>query len=1066
MNVETLHGLFAAAARRAPERAAIDGDAGAASYGDLNARANRLAHVLLAHGVRPETTVAICLERSIDLIAGILGILKAGGAYVPLDATYPAGRLQYMVSDSAAALIVTRSALAPLFAGQKARLVLVDDPATQQFPSDDPPDAARPGHLAYIIYTSGSTGLPKGVLIEHRNVMNSLRGLDAAFPAGPDDAWLFKSNHTFDASLLELFGPMWRGGRTVLLRPGAERDPLAVLDAVTAYGVTHLFFVTSMMEALLEMCGPPRIDALRSLKHLLVGGEAMSARLAARLRGLSGPVQVANVYGPTETAIICAAFPLGRQTMGRAVPIGTMLGSLYGRVLDDASREVPRGTIGELHIGGASVARGYLNAPKLTGQRFVADPLGDGRLYRTGDLCRMTGDEQIEYVERVDRQIKIRGYRVELGEIETHLLSHPDVRAAAVTATGSSGDLRLSAYYVASDASLSVPPVALGRHLRRFLPDHMLPVAWLQMPALPVNDNGKVDRKALPPIEIEPAGATVGRTRTVAEVIADVWAAELGTRAIGPDDDFFAMGGHSLSAARVVIALREALGCEIAVSDLYAAPTPASLEQALASAPRIAAPAVDEAAPPRHGETLPLSWDQLGFWVLDRLKVPFLNVIARRRVKGYIDGPSLNAALERVVAAQPALRSRFGRWVPRQQIAASCPVRLVERDFSAMNAADGERAALASMDELARRADWRQGDALVEVRLVKVAPYVSEVQIAMPHIVSDEASGAILLDELSRHYLGIVRREPYSVIGREDGFERFIREERTTLRGTLSQSAVFWDRYLEDAAPIRFPEAEVLPSGTRSESVYVDLPRSFIERLRRAGRDHGLGVAELLSAASLRAVARAAEPFAPGAARPVLHAPRSTRDRAAYDGAIGLFARIDFLKVDMEGAGDLVSLARRVRQADLETAAHQRCPTMIKSAARQKKRWRAHDRLCRAAARAASALLPGADLDFEVALAQARLAAMRTTPERDFAVAVNVLNSFVDEPRRTLFGLPVAGAPVHPTYDPPFRRVLELYFLRDSDGYRLMLNGDLRETFRHALGLAVLHDIEQVHAAA
>ncbi|MGE3277623.1 MAG: amino acid adenylation domain-containing protein [Vicinamibacterales bacterium] len=1071
MTGETLHGIFTATARRAPARTAVEDDTGSVSYGDLNARANRLAHALIARGVRPETTVAICLERSIDLVAGILGILKAGGAYVPLDATCPSERLQYMVSDSGVRCIVTRKSLQPLFAGQESRLIFIDDASDLDGPPHldvDPPDAAAPGHLAYVIYTSGSTGLPKGVLVEHGQVVNSLRGLEAAFPTGPDDAYLFKSNHTFDASLLELFGPMWHGGRVVILRPGGERDSLAVLDAVARHAVTHLFYVTSMMEALLGTCPSGRIDALRALKHLLVGGEAMNARLAARLRLLGGSVRVANVYGPTETAIICAAFPLDGEIEARSAPIGTMLGGLSAHVLDPAGREVPAGAVGELHIGGASVARGYLNAPDLTARRFVGGPRGGpGRLYRTGDLCRLTADGQLEFIDRVDRQVKVRGYRVELGEIERQLVSHPDVRAAAVTATGTSGDLRLSAYYVASHASLAVPPLALRRYLRRFLPDHMVPVAWLQMPDLPVNENGKVDRKALPAIEVERVPRPAGGPRATSDVIADTWAVELGTRAIGPDDNFFALGGHSLSAARVAVALGEALGRVITVSDLYKAPTVAELARVLALAPPVAGEASTDCSTPerRPGDSGPLSYEQLGFWVLDKLGLPFLNVIARRRVSGEIDGPALAAALDRVVATHPALRSRFGRWVPRQSTAERCPTRLVERDFSAMGEAEAERAALRSMDELARRSQWQPGEALVEVRLVKVAPHVSEVQVSMPHIVSDEASAAIVFDDLSRHYQGIVRREPSPVIGCHDGFDRFIRDERAAIRGTLRESAGFWERYLDDASPIFFPESEVLPPDTRAESVYIELPVTWIERLRQVGRDHGLGIAELLYGASLRAVERVAEPF-PEAARPLLHTPRSARDRAGYDGAVGLFARIDFLKVDTVGATDLVALARRVRRADLETAPHQRCPTMIKSAALQKRRWQPYDRLCRAAAWAATALMPGADLDIEVALAQTRLAAMRRTAERDFAVGVNVLNSFIGEPVRTLFGLPLAHAPVHPTYDPPFRRVLELYFLRDAGGYQLMLNGDLRPAFRAALGRAVVREIEQVHAAA
>lgn len=1059
MTRATLHGIFTSQARATPGRIAVEADGHRLTYGALNARANRLAHHLRRLGVAPDTTVAIGLERSLDLVVGILGILKAGGAYVPLDPAYPAERLRYMTADSGARLIVTRAALAPVFADAGAALVRIDDVGLDVMPDSEPLDAALPEHLAYIIYTSGSTGRPKGVLVEHRNVVSSLRGLQEAFPAGPDAAYLFKSNHTFDASLLELFGAMWEGGRTVILRPGAERDPQAVLDATVAGGVTHLFFVTSMMQALLDLCPASALETIRTRQYVLVGGEAMSHRLAARLRALGGPVRIANVYGPTETAIICAAFPLDRSAGGTTVPIGSMLGGLHGRLLDAGGREVPDGDLGELHIGGASVARGYQREPELTRQRFIPDPRTPGaRLYRTGDLCRVGPGGHLEYVERVDRQIKIRGYRVELGEIETHLTAHPDVSAAAVIATGSGGDLRLSAYYVASDASIQVPAPALRRHLAQFLPDHMIPTAWLQMPGLPLNDNGKVDRAALPPI-VTPRAGSSEHAGTIEEAIVDAWSAELGTRAILPGDDFFALGGHSLAAARVVVTLRERLGRTLSVTDLYRAPTVSALSSVIAQAPVADAPDLERAA---TGEALPLSYDQLGFWLLDRLGLPNLNVIARRRVAGCIDTAALAAALERVVAAHPSLRCRFDRWTPSQTLMDRCRVDLVERDFTSMDTVAREAAALASMEELAARSTWTRGDALVEARLVRLGARLSEVQIAMPHIVSDEASGAVFFDDLSRHYLGIIRREPYSLVESRDGFATFVREERAALAGTLQESTRFWETHLEDATPIIFPENEVLDVRAKAGSLYIDLPNAFVDRLRSACRDHGLGMAELLYAASLRAIAPAAEP----SPRPVLLAPRSARDRAAYDGAIGLFARIDFLKVSMDAGAGLVTLARRVREADLVTAAHQRCPTIIKSAGLNKRRWEARDRWCRAAARAAVSLVPGG-LDPDVTLAQARVIAMRRRPPvLDFSVAVNVLNSFVTPEPRALFGLAVAPAPVHPTYEPPFRRVLEFYFLRDAGRYQLMINGDLRPAFRLALGRALIREVETLHAAA
>ncbi|HEU4455947.1 MAG TPA: amino acid adenylation domain-containing protein, partial [Longimicrobium sp.] len=516
---ESIHAAVSRAAAATPDAVALAWDEGRMSYAEMEARANRLARRLAALGASPGARVGVALERGPDLVVALLAVLKAGGAYVPLDPDYPADRLAFMLADSAVPVLVTRSSLLAHLPEHGARVVRVDADAEEiaresSAPLDLADDVDRE---AYVIYTSGSTGRPKGAINAHRGVVNRLRWMQAEYGIGADDVVLQKTPVSFDVSVWELFWPLMAGARLVLARPEGHRDPAYLAEVIGREGVTTLHFVPSMLAAFLDGA---RVEELTTLRRVLCSGEALPAELVERfLARAPGGVRLDNLYGPTEAAVDVTWWPCERG--GRTVPIGRPVANTRIHVLDAEGTAAPVGIPGELFIAGVQVGRGYLGRPALTAEKFVPDPFSTdpgSRMYRTGDRARWTGEGVVEYLGRLDFQVKVRGFRIELGEIETALRGQAGVRdAAVVVRPGPAGDARLVAYLVSDGGMIDADALRAG--LRRSLPDHMVPAAFVSLDALPLTPSGKLDRRALP--DADAAGADGGfvAPRTPAEEI-------------------------------------------------------------------------------------------------------------------------------------------------------------------------------------------------------------------------------------------------------------------------------------------------------------------------------------------------------------------------------------------------------------------------------------------------------------------------------------------------------------------------------------------------------------------
>ncbi|MFF9785277.1 amino acid adenylation domain-containing protein [Streptomyces nigrescens] len=659
----TLPELFAAQVARTPDAEAVVYEGESLSYGELDARANRLARLLIRQGAGPESRVAVMVPRSLDLMVALLGVLKAGTAYVPVDADYPADRIRYVLQDAAPVLVLTTLAAGSRGAAEAAgiaELVLDSDQVRQALAREDGSDpgvAADPQHPAYVIYTSGSTGRPKGVVVPHEGTVNRLAWMEHQYGPGAGQRVLQKTPAGFDVSVWEFFWPLISGAVLVLARPGGHQDPAYLAELIDRERITTVHFVPSMLQAFLA---EPTAAGCSSLVRVICSGEALPGEVRERFsRTLDASLH--NLYGPTEASVDVTYWDCGREEGSAPVPIGVPVWNTRGYVLDEALRPVAPGVPGELYLAGVQLARGYLGAAGLTAERFVACPFGSvagERMYRTGDVVRWSTTGQLEFLGRADDQVKLRGQRIEPGEIAAVVAADPAVSQATVLVREDGpGDQRLVAYAVPV-AGVPLDGRAVRERAARVLPDYMVPSAVVALDALPLTPNGKLDRKALPVPERDRTGSHRAPRDPREEILCGLFAEVLGVERVGIDDGFFELGGHSLLGTRLISRIRTALGTELSVRDLFAAPTVAGLAERLAGPSGRARPVLTRA---RRPDAVPASFAQRRLWFLDRIEGPgaTYNMSMALRMTGALDRAALAGALADVVARHEALRTVF-----------------------------------------------------------------------------------------------------------------------------------------------------------------------------------------------------------------------------------------------------------------------------------------------------------------------------------------------------------------------------------------------------------------------
>ncbi|MEU7876491.1 amino acid adenylation domain-containing protein, partial [Dactylosporangium sp. NPDC049140] len=879
------------------------------SYAELTAAANRLAHHLRSVGVGPEVVVGICLPRGAEFVTAVLAVWQAGGAYLPLDPEYPINRLSLMLADGGVGVVVgTEDSIDVLPVGRVRTIVVLDDPVTEALVAAQPVEApdrpARPDHVAYVLFTSGSTGRPKGVQVTHRGMMSLVTGQRALYGLGAGDGVLQFASFGFDASVADLCLALAAGGRLVIADEHHRDDPAALAALVRAEGV-HM---ATLPPSLLATLNPEDLDGLRIL---VSAGEPLDGRVAAAW----SRYRLVNGYGPTEAAV-CASAGDVDGTAARP-PIGVPFGGSRLLVVDRFLNEVPVGVAGELYVGGPGLARGYRGRPDLTAERFVAGPDG-GRWYRTGDVVRWRSDGRLEFVGRADEQVKVRGFRIEPGEIEHVLRGHTGVGDVVVVADGEDATRRLVAYVVPVDAGGMPPAESLRAHAQIGLPEYMVPTVFVELAALPLNRNGKVDRAALPPLDGLPlasAAEYVPPAGPVQRRLADIWAEVLDVERVGAHDDFFSLGGHSLLATLVMSRVRAVFGVDVAVAVLFDAPTVAELAEAVgaASAQADAAPPI---VPVSREQRLPLSFAQQRLWFLAQLDPasPEYNLPARIRLVGDLDVPALVAALRGLVERHEVLRTRLvagDDGVPVQVVETPFAFDVPVLDMPAEDAEAWLAADAAVPFDLAAGWLWR-------ATLLRIAADEHVLALTMHHAVGDEWSAGILRRELDALYRG----EELAPLPLQ--YADFAVWQRQWLTGgVLERQLDFWRDRLDGAPVLELPTDRPRPALRSSVGAVMEfaVPAEVASGLRAVARDAGASMFMTVFAAFNVLLSRYA-----GQDDVVVGTPIANRNRAEVEGLIGFFVNTLVLRTDLSGDPTFAELVGRVRAGTLDAYAHQDVP--------------------------------------------------------------------------------------------------------------------------------------------
>ncbi|SFP91354.1 non-ribosomal peptide synthetase [Variovorax sp. 770b2] len=912
-----------------PQAIALRFDGQEIDNAELNRRANRLAHLLRARGAGPERTVALAIPRSMDLMIALLATLKTGAAYLPVDPDFPQDRIAFMLGDAQPVCLVTIEALAESLPKAAPALLLDVAQTIADLASCDDTDAGiaiDPSHPAYVIYTSGSTGMPKGAVVSHRAIVNRLRWMQDRYGLEADDRVLQKTPSSFDVSVWEFFWPLIDGATLVLAKPGGHKDAAYLADLIAEERITTVHFVPSMLEVfLLE----PTAAACTTLRRVICSGEALSPALQSQFQQCLS-CELHNLYGPTEAAVDVTSWACERTAdddASKSVPIGRPIWNTQMHVLDSGMQPVPPGVTGELYIAGVGLARGYLKRPLLSAERFIANPYGapGSRMYRSGDLARWRKDGSLDFLGRADQQVKIRGLRIEPGEIESALLQHPQVAQAAVVAREDvPGEKRLVAYVVATD-SADPQAAELRTHLAQSLPDYMVPSAFVSLPSLPLGPSGKLDRKALPPPEVQAATPYAAPRTPTEKILAGLWAETLHLPRVGVNDNFFELGGHSLMIVQLMSMIRQQFMIDLPVDTLFQVSTIAGLAELL-DQESVARPSLTLMPRPAR---IPLSFAQRRLWLMNQLEGanPAYNMPLALRLSGVLDGAALHAALGDLVQRHESLRTVYPNedGLPYQHILDGADARpaVIEADSSEEEIAAQLHAAAGHAFDLGSAAPLR-------VYLFRLAGDEHVLLLLTHHIAGDGASLLPLARDLSVAYAARCEGkapgwEPLplqyadyalwqqELLGSEDDADSMAGRQREFWRSSLSD--------LPEQLALPVDHARPLVPTYRGDVVPLQIPAHVHERILQLARDGQASVFMVLQAALAGLLSRL------GAGDDiVIGSPVAGRSDHALDELIGCFVNTLVLRTDTSGQPSLRELVSRVRATNLAAYANQEFP--------------------------------------------------------------------------------------------------------------------------------------------
>jgi amino acid adenylation domain-containing protein len=930
-DIESVHGMVEAQADARPDGVAIVYEGEYLSYEELNRRGNQLGNYLKRHGVGVEQRVGLYLERSVELMIGALGVLKSGGVYVPLDPSYPKERLKYMLEEAGALVVLTQERLEGTLTSNSVKEICLDKEwgkiGEERASKIDVKVEAE--NLAYVIYTSGSSGRPKGVMIPHRSVCNHMRWMQRLYPLGSEDRMLQKTAIGFDAAGTELWLPLSVGGTVVVARDGGQRDVEYLGRAIWEEGVTILQVVPTLLR---EMVGNEKgLTGGSPLRLVYSGGELLTAELAEKFMRTT-TAELCNLYGPTEATIDASGWEVRRTERVERVPIGRPVTNSRVCVLDKEMQLVPIGVTGEIYIGGTAVGRGYLNRADMTAEKYLPSILGEQgeRLYRSGDHGRVASGGELEYLGRIDEQVKVRGYRIELGEIEAVMAGHEGVKQCAVVERENGrGEKQLVGYVVPMSIE-SVSIAEIRSYLGEQLPDYMVPAAIVQIEAMPLTSNGKLDRKALPGTDFSSQKASfIAPQGAVEEILCDIWSEVLRVERVGIHDNFFELGGHSLLAMQVVSRIRGVLGVEVSLRSLFSDPTPAAIaaevEQQQKMGEKASAPPLVKVA---RDQNLPLSFAQQRLWLIDQLRPgnTAYNIPFAVRLSGNLDAKTLYKSFNEIVSRHEVLRTSFpfGDGEPSLKISSVADVRLEFVDLINTDESEQRQQVREVVESEAGRDFDLSNGPLIRAKLIRVAEAEHVLVVSMHHIVSDGWSMEVIIREFFQLYEAFSQGQESPLPELDIQYADYAVWQRTWLQGgVLENQLQYWKEKLDGVTVLEMPTDRPRPAiaSYHGASEKFSLSRELSAELRQMSRREGVTLFMSLLAGFQVVLSRHS-----GQLDIAVGTPIAGRNQRETEGLIGFFVNTLVMRVDVGGSPTVSELLTRVRETALGAYMHQDMP--------------------------------------------------------------------------------------------------------------------------------------------
>lgn len=936
---KTLHQLFEEQVVKTPDKIAVIYDDQKLSYRALNQKANQLAHYLKKQNIQPETIVAICIERSLEMIIGILGILKAGGAYLPIDPDYPHARIQYMLEDSASPILLTQNRLkTALSTGLKKikrlpKIICLDSnwTAIAKEKTENPINLAKPDNLVYVIYTSGTTGKPKGVCNTHQGLVNRISWMQSKYTLQNKDRVLQKTPLTFDVSVWEIFLPINYGAELVIAKPEAHINPDTLIKTIKNQKISVIHFVPSMLA---QFLGNANVSHCKTLRMIFSSGEVLSQSLQKHyLTKLHIPL--INLYGPTEASIDVTYYECNKILQHGGSLIGKPIANTKIYILDELLQPVGIGISNELYIEGAGVARGYLNQPKLTKEKFIQNPFGPGKLYKTGDIGRWLFDGNIEFIHRIDDQVKLRGFRIELREIISTLENYPAVKQALVIQKEiAPNDKRLIAYLIPQKNSLKLNPADLKEYLKQFLPEYMIPYSYIQISQFKLTSNGKIDKNALPEPDIGSINSCVSHTpprNPEEQILTNLWSdvLKLKPQNISVHDNFFELGGHSLLAMQLAVKIRASFSIELNIHHLFERPTIAELSDYIRQNYQLGAPILTPPAPIDRKKHLPLSFSQKRLWFLAQLEPDnsFYNMFIALQLRGDLNIPALEWALLKIIQRHEILRTRFvvKDGEPYQDILSikDLQYKLEMEDVSNLTNHNLEiliRDEGQTVFELSQKPPMR-------TRLLRLAPDNYRLLINIHHILGDGWSFEIMTQELSRYYQSydneqfLLKQQIAQLPIQYADFSAW--QTDLAFQQMLEPQLKYWKQQLQNISTLNLPTDYTRPAQQtyQGKRLSFKVSNQTSEKLIRLAQENHTTIFTVLLSAFNILLARYCNQE-----DIVVGTPIAGRHYPLIENLVGLFVNTLVLRTNLANNPSFLELLQQNKQITLKAFANQDVP--------------------------------------------------------------------------------------------------------------------------------------------